>query len=66
MWRRVALGASLSPVGRLLTWPDTGNFFEHVLKNTPPEQPLEIAVAETDLDIWNDLSAKIGAGKDRP
>ena len=40
------------------TWADRGDFFRHVLQHTPAGQPLEISIAEAEIDCWNELSAR--------
>jgi len=46
-------------LGRRYTWPDTKSFLEYVLATAPPGQPLEVAISESDLGLWNDLCATI-------
>jgi hypothetical protein len=41
------------------TWPNTRSFLEYVLKTAPKEQPLELSINESDLDLWNELCANI-------
>lgn len=43
------------------TWPDSASFYEFVLKTTPPSQPLEIRINESEIGLWNELCRKTGA-----
>jgi hypothetical protein len=42
------------------TWPDTHSFLAHILDATPPIQPLEITLSETDLPLWRELLRERG------
>jgi len=48
------------------TWPDLRSFLSHVLRTTPADQPLEITLAEEDLELWHELSADIHCTGDPP
>jgi hypothetical protein len=37
------------------TWPDSRSFLRHVLETVPENQPAEIGIDESDLEVWNDL-----------
>lgn len=58
--RRVTL--SIGPSEHLddrYTWADTASFLEHVLAIVPSEQPLEVALGESDWELWKDLYFRI-------
>lgn len=54
----LSIGRSQSVHDRY-TWTDLRGFFEYVLRTTPVDQPLEINLAEADLELWHELSASI-------
>ncbi|MAG35916.1 MAG: hypothetical protein CL878_06700 [Dehalococcoidia bacterium] len=41
------------------TWPDTKSFLEYVLQTVPPDQAVEIQVAETDVPLYEELCGRI-------